>query len=167
MGTGKLLRTLYGHQDTVISVSISPDGKTLASGSGDKTIKIWEIGTGKLLRTLYGHQDTVISVSISPDGKTLASSSGSFLGLDKTIKIWDVATGNLLLTLYGHQDKVISVSISPDGKTLVSGSSDNIIKIWSLNMDLDSLTSISCNKIGNYLLYSNEVKKEDRNLCNR
>jgi WD40 repeat protein len=86
---------------------------------------------------------------------------------DKTIKIWEIGTGKLLLTLNGHEDWVSSVTISPDGKTLVSGSWDNTIKIWDVDVNLSYLTSISCNKIGNYLLYSNEVKKEDRNLCNR
>jgi WD40 repeat protein len=66
-------------------VSISPDGKTLASGSLDKTIKLWNLETVQEIRTLNGHSDSVYSVSISPDGKTLASGS-----LDKTIKLWNL-----------------------------------------------------------------------------
>ncbi|PSB26206.1 hypothetical protein C7B82_20520 [Stenomitos frigidus ULC18] len=100
--------TLTGHQEAVWSVSFSPDGKTLASSSGDNTIKLWDVATGKALQTLTGHQDVVTSVRFSPDGKTLASGSG-----DKIIKLWDVATGKALQTFTGHQSLVISVSFSP------------------------------------------------------
>jgi WD40 repeat protein len=70
-------------------VAFSPDGKTLASGSADHTIKLWEVATGKEQATLKGHTRVVTSVAFSPDGKTLASGS-----TDKTIKLWDVTTGN-------------------------------------------------------------------------
>ncbi|MDJ0501064.1 MAG: AAA family ATPase, partial [Nostocales cyanobacterium LE14-WE4] len=82
------VNTLKGHESPVSSVGFSPDGKKLASGSGDKTIKIWDVTTGKVLNTLKGHEGYVLSVGFSPDGKQLASGSG-----DKTIKIWDVTTG--------------------------------------------------------------------------
>ena len=118
---------LSGHQNVILSVSFSPDGKTLASGSDDKTIKLWDLATGKELQTLSGHQDEIYSVSFSPDGKTLASGSR-----DKTIKLWDLATGKELQTLSGHQEDISSVSFSPDGKTLASGSWDKTIKLWDL-----------------------------------
>ncbi|MEW5856684.1 MAG: WD40 repeat domain-containing protein, partial [Cyanobacteriota bacterium] len=121
------IATLRGHDSSVNSVSFSPDGKTLASGSGDKTIKLWEVATGKLLTTLTGHDSPVSSVSFSPDGKTLASGS-----VDKTIKLWDVATGKPLTTLTGHNLYVSSVSFSPDGKTIASGSHDKTIKLWDV-----------------------------------
>ncbi|MFM6471889.1 MAG: trypsin-like peptidase domain-containing protein, partial [Dolichospermum sp.] len=115
-----LAQTLADHSDDVNSVAWSPDGSTLASGSDDKTIKIWDGRTGNLLGTLSGHSDWVWSVAWSPDGRTLASGSD-----DKTIKIWDGRTGNLLRTLSGHSNLVRSVAWSPDGSTLASGSSDN------------------------------------------
>ncbi|MBD2439904.1 ribosome assembly protein 4 [Nostoc sp. FACHB-110] len=121
-------RTLEGHNSWVISVSFSRDGQTLASGSDDNTIKLWDVSTGKLLKTLSGHNDSVWSVSFSPDGKTLASGSR-----DKTIKLWDVSTGKLLKTLSGHSNWVNSVSFSPDGQTLASGSSDKTIKLWDVS----------------------------------
>ncbi|MBD2459261.1 ribosome assembly protein 4 [Nostoc sp. FACHB-87] len=128
-------KTLEGHSSSVWSVSFSPDGKTLASGSGDNTIKLWDISTGKLLKTLSGHSSSVYSVSFSPDGKTLASGSD-----DNTIKLWDVSTGKFLKTLpseryakSGHSSSVWSVSFSPDGQTLASGSTDNTIKLWDIS----------------------------------
>jgi TIR domain-containing protein/WD40 domain-containing protein len=78
------IRTLTGHDSHVWSVAISPDGQTLASGSADKTIKLWNLKTGDLLCTLTGHEDAIWSVAISPDGQALAS--GSY---DKTIKQWE------------------------------------------------------------------------------
>ncbi|MFM5892187.1 MAG: hypothetical protein ACKOQS_28495, partial [Dolichospermum sp.] len=94
---GNLLQTLTGHSNRIRSVAYSPDGQTLASGSVDDTIKLWDVKTGNLLQTLSDHSSSVCSVAYSPDGQTLASGSD-----DKTIKLWDVKTGNLLQTLSGH-----------------------------------------------------------------
>jgi energy-coupling factor transporter ATP-binding protein EcfA2 len=89
--------TLEGHHSTVNSVNFSPDGKTLVSGSGDNTIKLWNVETGKEIRTLKGHDNLVNSVSFSPDGKTLASGS-----VDKTIKLWNGSNGWDLDALMGR-----------------------------------------------------------------
>ncbi|MFN6528315.1 serine/threonine-protein kinase [Nostoc sp. ChiSLP03a] len=122
-----LERTLTGHSNPVDSVAFSRDGNTLASGSYDKTIKLWNLATGEQIRTLTGHSDKIWSVAISPDGKTLVSGSE-----DKTIKLWNLATGEQIRTLTGYSNFVISVAISPDGKTLASGSGDKSIKLWNL-----------------------------------
>jgi WD40 repeat protein len=119
--------TLRGHQAGVLSISSSPDGKTIASGSGDNTIKLWDVATGKEIRTLRGHQAAVLGISSSPDGKTIAS--GSY---DNTIKLWDVATGKEIRTLQGHQAGVNSISFNPDGKTIASASQDNTLKLWDV-----------------------------------
>jgi serine/threonine protein kinase len=122
-----LEKTLTGHSDSVLSVAYSPDGRYLASGSGDNTIKIWEVATGKELRTLTGHSSGVYSVVYSPDGRYLASGGG-----DNTIKIWEVATGKQLRTLTGHSSRSLSVVYSPDSRYLASASIDNTIKIWEV-----------------------------------
>ncbi len=136
---GSRLRTLAaGHMGEVYSVAYSPDGLTIASGSGDGTIRIWNAQTGALLRTLTGHTDrfpiaflikthtSIYSVAYSPYGRTIARGNG-----DGTIRIWNAQTETLLRTLTGHTDRVCSVAYSPDGRTIASGSEDRTVRIWN------------------------------------
>jgi hypothetical protein len=109
-----------------IDVTFSPDGRLLASGSVDKTVKVWEAASGRLLHTLSGHTSWVFSVAFSPDGALLASGS-----TDKTVKVWEAATGRLLHTLSEHTYPVTSVAFSPDGRLLASGSGDHTVRLWS------------------------------------
>jgi serine/threonine protein kinase len=119
--------TLYGHTSLVLSVSFSPDGTRIASGSADNTIRLWDAATGEEIHTLKGHTYDVESVSFSPDGTRIAS--GSY---DKTIRLWDASTGEELHTLKGHTDDVASVSFSPDGTRLLSQDQKGQKLIWDL-----------------------------------
>ncbi len=120
-----LLDTLAGDTGDVISVAFSPDGRLLASGSLDKTTKLWRVVDGTKIRTLAGHIYPVHSVAFSPDGTLLASGSS-----DSTIKLWRVVDGTETHTLAGHTDQVFSVAFSPNGGILASGSVEDTIKLW-------------------------------------
>jgi WD40 repeat protein len=125
MASGKLLRSLEG-PSSVTAMAFSLDGRTLASGSIDDTIKLWDMASGKLLRTIEGHSSYVASIAFSLDGRTLASGSS-----DDTIKLWEMASGRLLRTLEGYSS-VYAVAFSPDGKTLASGNDDKTIRLWEM-----------------------------------
>ncbi|KAL5512559.1 hypothetical protein ACEPAG_3212 [Sanghuangporus baumii] len=121
------IKVLSGHSGYVMSAVFSPDGKRIASGSGDRTILIWDADSGEVVSGPFkGHTDWVNSVAFSPDGKRAASGSN-----DHTIRVWDVDSGELLLgPLEGHTDRVQSVAFSPDGKRIASGSDDKTIRVW-------------------------------------
>ena len=114
--------------DSVHAVTFSRDSKQVASGSLDKTVRLWDAATGAALLTLEGHTDCVCSVALSPDGKQLASASW-----DGTVRLWDAATGEVLQTLKGYPSWVYvvnSVTFSPDGKQLALASDDRTVRLW-------------------------------------
>jgi dipeptidyl aminopeptidase/acylaminoacyl peptidase len=122
-----LIRTFAGHTAQVLAVAFSPDGRSALSGSGDRTLKLWDVATGKEIRTLAAHSEYVSSVAFSPDGRSALSGGG-----DDTLKLWDVATGRELSTLAGHTAAVTSVAFSPDGGSVLSGSADESLKLWDV-----------------------------------
>ncbi|KAL7934345.1 putative WD-repeat protein [Trichoderma chlorosporum] len=135
------LQTLYGHTWLINSVVFSTDSKLLASGSSDRTIRIWDVATGSCVQML---KDTVHnqSVAFSSDSNLLASASEQ---RDGTINIWDITTGSLAQTLTGHGDTVHKVAFSPNSKVLVS-QSHRVIHIWDV-ATRSCVRKVSCSSI--------------------
>ena len=134
-----LVETITGHSDTITSVAFNHKNNILASGSGDDTIKLWDLKTNKEIATLAGHADvffsSVSAVVFSHDDKILASSSG-----DGTIKLWNVKNKSEIATLTGHGNGASAVVFSHDGKTLVSSDGDGKIKLWDVKTQAEIFT---------------------------
>lgn len=127
----RCVSSLEGHSEAILSVCFSPDGQILASGSGDTTVRLWDMKTSTPFAELKGHTNWVLSVAWSPDGKYLASAS-----MDKTIRIW-TADGKYHCLLSGHTQPVTSLAWEPLHKNvncvrLVSGSKDKTARVWDV-----------------------------------
>ena len=119
---------LRGHEEAIHAVAYSPRGSFLVTGSGDKTVKLWDGKTFKLIRTYRGHSGKVAAIAVSENGEWLATGSD-----DRTVKIWSTRSDKLLGTLRGHAYPLTAIAFSPNGKRLVSADSgSSVIKLWDL-----------------------------------
>lgn len=125
MQTGSELRTLTGHSNWIKSLAVSSDGQKLASGSNDRSIRVWEVASGKQLVRLEGHEGPIEALAFSPDNRWLVSGSA-----DATIRVWDSASGHELQRLTGHTKGVTALAFGTDGRFVASGSADTTVKLW-------------------------------------
>jgi RNA polymerase sigma factor (sigma-70 family) len=125
-GGGRELASLTRHTGAVLAVACAPRVKLIATGSSDKTVRLWDTSTKKEVATLQGHAEKVLAVAFTPDGRIIASASA-----DKTVKLWDAATRKELATLE-HPDTVNSLAFSPDGKLLATGDRDSSLRFWEV-----------------------------------
>jgi U3 small nucleolar RNA-associated protein 12 len=138
-----LIDTIQAHEKDIWALQVSPDGKSLVTGSADKTAKFWEfkviqeevLGTDRKTPKLSLVQkrtlqvaDDILALRLSPDSRLLSVST-----LDNTIKVFFFDSLKLYLTLYGHKLPVLSISISYDSKLLISSSADKNVRIWGLD----------------------------------
>ena len=117
-----------GHSDTIHAVAISPDGRFLASGAGDKQVKVWDLASGREFRTLRGFSAGVLAVLFSRDSKTLFAA-----GWDPLIRQFDLATGNMVRTFKDQKTKVNALAMSPNGRFLGAAGDAESVGFWEIS----------------------------------
>ena len=111
---------LIGHAGRVMGAAYSPDGRRIATGSADKTARVWDADSGQPIAELKGHGDSVYSLTYSPSMAAASSPQSA----DKTARVWDADSGQLVAEPQGHGDSVVSATYRPDGRRIVTASAD-------------------------------------------
>ena len=162
VNTGESNETpLIGHTESISSLDFNRDGSILASGSYDRTIRLWNVDTGNLRETLEGHTDGVQHVAFSPTGFILASASD-----DGTIRLWDIKTGDVIKILDGHAERIRHVAFSPTGLILASTKGDGAIRLWDIKTG-EPLKTITPASGASFTVYSpdgNTLASTDRKV---
>jgi len=148
--TGDLIHSFLGHADTVLSLVMDDECKSILSGSRDRTIKWWHIPTYKEIRTIKAHNGYVNTIDLC--NNTIVSGSS-----DSTIKVWDLETGTLIRTMGGHTRDVKSLKFDSSCTKVISGSEDKTAKVWNITrgtyktlyLDNDYIYSVTMSRDGN------------------
>jgi len=127
----RVVKTYEGHYAEILGLVFSPDGKWLASASGDATVRIWDVSTGREVKELV-HPRRVSSVVFAPKGDALYTGCW-----DGGVRIWSLPDGVEKKTIYGHADLVDAIVLHPDGKRLASAGADRIVRIWDLDTGVE------------------------------
>jgi WD40 repeat protein len=128
--SGQIQAVLRGHQNGVLALAFSPDGRTLATGSWDHTARLWDAITGQPRAVLSGHRGAIATLAFSPDGRTLATGGGEGLGPPGEARLWDVGSRRLRAVLSGHTNQVLQLAFSPNGQMLATAGADNSVRLW-------------------------------------
>lgn len=138
--SGKDVFPRIGHVAPLNAITISPNGRTLASGGEDRAVKVWNLADGRVIHSFTAHAGPVWGLAFSPNGKLLASGSR-----DGTIALWDLRRGMEIRALHGHSRSPSRIQFSPDGKTLAAGNENGSVKRWEVatGLELDSLSGHS------------------------
>jgi WD40 repeat protein len=123
--TRTIERTLAGHRQMVRDIAFSVDGVHVATGSDDRTAKVWDATSGRVVHTLNMHTMPVRAVAFSPANNRVATGSS-----DQSLRFWDLATGAALHKATGHKGEICDLSYSPDGQFVASAGGDRDVRIW-------------------------------------
>jgi len=126
--TGGQIAVLGSHEQPVVHLAVSPDGKRIAShGDHENTIRLWDGVTGREVAVLRGDMEYPGALAFSPDGSRLVSGG---VYPDNTVRLWETATGSLIAEMQGHKNGIISVAFDPEGRRIVSASRDQTARLW-------------------------------------
>jgi WD40 repeat protein len=137
---------LLGHSAGVEAVAVTPDGRSIVSGSQDNTVRVWDLASGRPIRTLRGHTNSVSSVAVTSDSQLVVSGSW-----DKTARIWNLASGRLVRTLEDPNERVDAVALTPDNQFVLSGGKDGIVRVWDLASG-QLVRTLKCHKVNTHAI---------------
>ncbi len=140
--SGENIHTFKGHSHAVTTVTVTPDGKYIVSGSLDKTIRLWSLKSRAIINTFKKLYLGVISIVVTPDGRYILSVS-----MDETIRLWSLSSGKEIHFFERQANLINTIAMTPNGKYIVSGDTHGTISVWSMKSGNKIYTFHKNNKI--------------------